>query len=192
MNFSQIEKPRPPYSGRGEMALALAVLPLAFLHTLLESLYGSRAIPGQPWPYILLLSAFSAVAICSVLFLATPTGESWIRRMLDEKRLAIIAALPGAYVGLYLLLIRLLDLPQLHTHALAMTRQPWSLLPLPANHRWRTVTSLSAQFTVSGASCRQTIGTSLGPVHIPSRNVTVFSPSRVPISSSADTSRIPA
>ncbi len=131
MNFSQIEKPRPPYSGRGEMALALAVLPLAFLHTLLESLYGSRAIPGQPWPYILLLSAFSAVAICSVLFLATPTGESWIRRMLDEKRLAIIAALPGAYVGLYLLLIRLLDLPQLHTHALAMTRQPWSLLPLP-------------------------------------------------------------
>lgn len=131
MNLSRIEEATPPYSGRGETALALAVVPLAFLHTLLESLYGSRAISGQPWSYILMLSAFSAVALSSVLFLATPGGERWIRRMLAEKRLILLAVLPVAYVGLYLLLLRIFSLPQLHTHALAMATPPWSLLPLP-------------------------------------------------------------
>ena len=131
MNLSQFETPTPPYSGRGETALALTVLPLAFLHSLLESLYGARAIPGQPWPYMLLLAAFSAIALCSVLFLATPPGERRIRQLLADRRLLFVAALPVAYVGLYLLLLWLLGLPQLYTHALAMTRQPWSRLPAP-------------------------------------------------------------
>ena len=87
MNLSQFESPTPLYSGRGETALALAVLPLAFLHTLLECLYGSRAIPGQPWPYMLLLSGFSAVALGAVLFLATPAGDRLVRRLLAAKRL---------------------------------------------------------------------------------------------------------
>ena len=122
MNLSQFETPPPPYSGRGETALALAVLPLAFLHSLLESLYGSRAIPGQPWPYILLLAAFSAVALTSVLFLATPPGERRIRQLLADRRLLFVAALPVAYVGLYLLAAGgCWALPQLYTHALAMT-----------------------------------------------------------------------
>ena len=131
MNLSQFESPTPLYSGRGETALALAVLPLAFFHTLLECLSGSRAIPGQPWPYMLLLSGFSAVALGAVLFLATPAGDRLVRRLLAAKRLFCLSVLPVVYVGCYLLLLRLLNLPQLYTHALAMQRRPWSSLSLP-------------------------------------------------------------
>lgn len=131
MNLSQLEDPAPPYDGRGEVALALWVVPLAFFHTVLESMYGSRAIPGQPVLYILLLAAFSALALSTVLFLATPGGERWIRRRLAQRRLFFLSFLPVAYIGVYLLLLHLLGLPELHTHALAKLGRPWSQLPLP-------------------------------------------------------------
>ena len=99
MNLSCFETAAPPFNGRNETALALAFLPLAFLHTLLACLYGGRAIPGQPWPYILLLAAFSAIALCSVLFLATPGGERLMRRLLAQRRLLLLSALPVVYVG---------------------------------------------------------------------------------------------
>lgn len=134
MNFStflnRIEEPTPTYSGRGEMALALVVLPLAFLHLLLQGLYGSRAVPGEPWPYLLLHAGFGAVALDSVLLLATPWGGRLIRGLLEQRRLFLLAALPAAYTAIYLLLLRLLGLPQLHSHALAMVKPPWSQLPL--------------------------------------------------------------
>lgn len=131
MNLSQFEEPTPPYNGNGEMVLAISVLPFAFLHVLLESLYGSRAIPGQPWLYILLLGSFSALALSTVLLLATPGGDRWIRRMLTDQRLLLLSFLPVGYAGSYLLVLRLLGLPQLTTHALAKIGQPWSQLPLP-------------------------------------------------------------
>lgn len=129
--LDRLEQPSTAFGGRGEMALVLAVLPLAFLHTLLDSLYGVRAVPGQSPLYLLLLSGFSAVALCSVLLLATPAGERRVRRLLERQRLLPLAALPAAYIGSYLLLLWLLGLPQLHTQALAMLKRPFSQLPLP-------------------------------------------------------------
>jgi len=130
--LTHIEKPTPRYSGRGEMAFALAVLPMAFIYKLLDCLYGKQPLPGQPWLYILLLSAFTAVAFSSVLFLATPVGEHMVRRMLaDHTGVWLLAASPALFVGLFLLLLWFLGLPQLHTHALAMITGPWLALPLP-------------------------------------------------------------
>jgi len=126
-----IEKPTPTYTGRGETALALSVLPLTFAYKLLDCLYGKQPIPDQPWMYIILLSAFTAVAFSSVVGLATPGGERWIRRMLAQNRLNWLAALPILFVSLFLTLLWVLGLPQLHSHALAMISEPWSQLPLP-------------------------------------------------------------
>ena len=128
---THIESPTPMYSGRGEMMLATLVLPLTFIYKLLDCLYGKNAIPGQPWPYILLLSMFTAVAFSSVFFLATPAGARWLQKMLKEKQRARLAALPVIYVGCFLFLIRGLDLPEFTSHALAMRSAPWLLLPLP-------------------------------------------------------------
>ena len=129
--IQEIEKPTPPYKGSGEMILALVVLPLAFIYKLLDCLYGKQPIPGHPWPYILLLSTFTAIAFSSVLFLATPAGARWIRRLLLENQLTKLAALPVLYVGSFLLLLWTLGLPQLYTHTLVMITAPWSQLPTP-------------------------------------------------------------
>jgi membrane protease YdiL (CAAX protease family) len=129
--LSHIESPTPAYSGYGETALAVSVLPLTFIYKLLDCLYGKQPIPGQPWLYIILLSAFTSVAFSSVFFLATPCGARRIQRMLLENRLTRLALLPILYVGLFLLTLWLLGLPQLYTHALAMITEPWSQLPLP-------------------------------------------------------------
>ena len=126
-----IEKPTPTYTGRGETALALAAGPLTFAYKLLDCLYGKTPIPGQPWTYMLLLSAFTAVAFSSVFWLATPGGERWVRRRLAENRAGSLAALPILFVGAFLTLLWGLGLPQLHTQALAMITDPWSQLPLP-------------------------------------------------------------
>ncbi|HWR29888.1 MAG TPA: CPBP family intramembrane glutamic endopeptidase [Negativicutes bacterium] len=129
--LTYIEKPTPQYSGRGETALAIAVLPLAFAYKMLDCLYGKEPIPGQPWLYMLLLSAFTALAFSSVLFLATPVGERWVRRMLAENRTTWLASIPSLFVGLFLLLLWGLGLPELQTQSFSMITAPWSQLPLP-------------------------------------------------------------
>ena len=144
--LTHIETPIQPYTGSGETALAVAILPLAFVYKLLDCLYGRQPIPGQPWLYMVLLSAFTAAAFSSVFFLATPIGERWIKRMLENKRAYRLAALPILYIGFFLLILWLLDLPQLHTHALAMIASPWAQLPLPL------FLFLAALFLVAGLS----------------------------------------
>ncbi len=126
-----IETATPPFSGRGETALATLVLPLTFIYKVLDSLYGKNAIAGQPWPYILLLSAFIAVAFSSVFWLATPLGARWLPKLLTKKWRPWLAALPALHVGAFLSLVWGLGLPQLSSHALAMVGEPWSQLPLP-------------------------------------------------------------
>lgn len=126
-----IETPTAPYSGRGETALAFSVLPLAFVYKILDCLYGREPIPAQPWLYMILLSIFTAMAFSSVFFMATPVGARWLVRMLEQKRATLLAALPVLYIGCFLLLLRLLGISQLHTHALSMITAPWSQLPLP-------------------------------------------------------------
>ena len=126
-----IETVTPPFSGRGETALAALVLPLTFIYKILDSLYGKNAITGQPWPYILLLSVFTAIAFSSIFWLATPTGERWLPIMLTKKWRPLVAALPALHVGPFLSLAWGLGLPQLGSHALAMIGEPWSRLPLP-------------------------------------------------------------
>ena len=91
--LTHIETPIQPYTGSGETALAVAILPLAFVYKLLDCLYGRQPIPGQPWLYMGLLSAFTAAAFSSVFFLATPGGERWIKRVLANRcayRLAVL------------------------------------------------------------------------------------------------------
>jgi len=129
--LTYIEKPTPQYSGRGETALAIAVLPLAFAYKMLDCLYGKDPIPGHPWLYMLLLSAFTTIAFSSVLFLATPIGERWVRRMLAANRTTWLASIPSLFVGIFLFFLWALSLPELHTHALSMITAPWTQLPLP-------------------------------------------------------------
>ena len=126
-----IETATPLFSGRGETALAALVLPLTFIYKLLDLLYGKNAISGQPWPYILLLSAFTALAFSSIFWLATPSGTRWLPKMLTKKRRPWLAALPALHVGVFLSLAWALGLPQLGSHALAMVGEPWSQIPLP-------------------------------------------------------------
>ena len=144
--LAHIETPIQPYTGSGETALAVAILPLAFVYKLLDCLYGRQPIPGQPWLYMVLLSAFTAAAFSSVFFLATPVGEHWIKRMLVNRRAYRLAALPILFTGFFLFVLWLLDLPQLHTHALAMIANPWAQLPLPV------FLFLAALFLVAGLS----------------------------------------
>jgi len=125
-----VESPTPPFEGRGEVALAIASLPLTFIYKVLDSLYGANAIPGRPWLYILLHAAFTATAFSSVFWLATPPVDLWLRRQLATKRPLGLAVLPSLCVAAFLLLLWLLGLPELHTQALARIGQPWSRLPL--------------------------------------------------------------
>lgn len=94
-----METPTPRYSGRGETGLAFAVIPLAFFYKWLEL---SAVLPAL----------FTALAFSSVLWLATPFGESWLRRMLSRQ--LWLASLPSLYVGFYLLLVRLFALQPLY------------------------------------------------------------------------------
>lgn len=126
-----IESPTPVYSGRGEVALAMAVLPLTFLYKVLDCLYGKNAIPGQPWFYILLLSAFTAIAFSSVFWLATRPGAEWISLMLTPAKRILLASLPVLYVGGFILAVWGLGLPEYSTQIVAMRNAPWLTIPYP-------------------------------------------------------------
>ena len=127
-----VESPVPAYSGRGEVALAMLILPLTFLYKVLDCLYGKNAIPGQSWPYILLLSVFTALAFSSVFWLATRPGANWIVSMLSAGKLGWLAVLPALYVASFILIIWGLGLPEFSTHVLPMrTAEPWTGLPYP-------------------------------------------------------------
>ena len=126
-----VEAPVPTYSGRGEVALAVLILPLTFLYKLLDCLYGKNALPGQTWPYILLLSVFTAFAFSSVFWLATRPGANWTRRMLCAGKLGWLAALPVLYVGSFVLIVWGLGLPEFSTQVFPMRNEPWIGLPYP-------------------------------------------------------------
>ena len=126
-----VEAPVPTYSGRGEVALAVLILPLTFLYKLLDCLYGKNALLGQPWPYILLLSVFTALAFSSLFWLATRPGAKWIRRMLCAGKLGWLAALPVLYVGSFVLIVWGLGLPEFSTQILPMRSEPWIGLSYP-------------------------------------------------------------
>ena len=117
--LAHIESATPAYTGRGETALALAVLPLAFLYKLLDCLYGRQPIADSPWLYMIVLSVFTAIAFSSVFFLATPSGERLIRRLVAKRHYVRLAVVPLLYIGIFILTLFLLQLPQLHSHALA-------------------------------------------------------------------------
>jgi len=130
--IQHIEQLTPPYTLKGETALAIAILPLSFAYQVLESLYGKNADSAHSLPYVVLLALFTAVAFSSVFALATPPGERWIRRMLAGKRTtAYLAALPPLYAGLYLLTLWAGGFPELYTDALKKIVEPWSRFPLP-------------------------------------------------------------
>ena len=126
-----VEAPIPAYSGRGEVALALLILPLTFIYKVLDCLYGKNALLGQAWPYILLLSVFTALAFSSVFWLATRPGAKWIRRMLCAGKLGWLAALPVLYAGSFVLIVWGLGLPEVSTQILPMRSEPWIGLPYP-------------------------------------------------------------
>lgn len=126
-----VEAPVPAYSGRGEVALAVLILPLTFLYKVLDCLYGKNAISGQSWVYILLLSVFTAFAFSSVFWLATRPGTKWIRRMLGAGKLGWLAALPVLYVGSFVLIVWGLGLPEFSTQILPMRSEPWIGLSYP-------------------------------------------------------------
>ena len=130
--FTQhVESPVPAYSGRGEVALAVLILPLTFLYKVLDCLYGNNAIPGQPWTYILLLSAFTALAFSSVFGLATRPGANWIVRMLRSDKRKWLIFLPVGFSGSFLVAIWGMGLPEFSTHVLPMRTEPWADLPYP-------------------------------------------------------------
>ena len=127
-----VEEPVPAYSGRGEVALAVLILPLTFFYKLLDCLYGKNPLPGQSWPYIFLLSFFTALAFSSVFWLATRPGAEWVRRMLGKTRRGWLAVIPALYVASFILIAWGLGLPEFSTHILPMrTASPWTGLPYP-------------------------------------------------------------
>ena len=126
-----VEAPVPAYSGRGEVALAMLILPLTFLYKVLDCLYGKNAIPGQPWPYILLLSIFTALAFSSVFWLATRPGANWIVRMLKPDKRQWLIFLPAMFSGSFILVVWWLGLPEFSTHVLPMRTEPWADLSYP-------------------------------------------------------------
>ena len=127
-----VEAPVPTYSGRGEVALAVLIMPLTFIYKVLDCLYGKNSISGQSWAYILLLSVFTALAFSSVFWLATRPGAKWVCRMLGADRRVWLAVLPVLYVASFILIIWGLGLPEFSTHVLPMrTAEPWTGLPYP-------------------------------------------------------------
>ena len=127
-----IEEPPLPYRLKGELTLALLVVPLAFIFQYLDMLYGKGGTPGESPAYILLLSAFTALAFASVFVAATPGGERQIRRLLAVRRgTALLCTLPLLYVGLFLLLLWLAGFNELQSVALKKVTGIWAQLPLP-------------------------------------------------------------
>ena len=127
-----VEEPVPAYSGRGEVALAVLILPLTFFYKLLDCLYGKNPLPGQSWSYIFLLSVFTALAFSSVFWLATRPGAEWVRKMLGADRRGWLAVIPALYVASFILIAWGLGLPEFSTHVLPMrSASPWTGLPYP-------------------------------------------------------------
>ena len=126
-----IEAPVPAYSGRGEVALALLILPLTFLYKVLDCLFGKNALPGQPWPYILLLSVFTALAFSSVFWLATRPGANWMVSLLRPDKRKWLAFLPVGFSGSFLVAIWGMGLPEFSTHVLSMRTAPWADFSYP-------------------------------------------------------------
>jgi membrane protease YdiL (CAAX protease family) len=127
-----IEKPPIPYRLRGELTLALLVVPLAFIFQYLDMMYGKGGTPGESPAYVLLLSAFTGIAFASVFVAATPSGERQIRRLLAARRgTALLCALPLLYTGLFLLTLWLGGFPELQSAALKNVSGIWARLPLP-------------------------------------------------------------
>ena len=129
----RLEVAAPEFNLRGEIILAVCMLPLGFLYKILDCLYGKNAIPGEPWPYILLLSAFTAAALGSIFAMATEPGEYWIRKKLTAGKAWQIALIPPLTLCSYIFLLWLTGMPQLATHALAnipayLTPVPWPVL----------------------------------------------------------------
>lgn len=126
-----LERSAPQFNLRGEIRLAMSMLPLSFLYKIQDCLYGKNAIPGQPWPYILLLSLFTAVAFSSLFFLSTEPGENWVQNKIAGGRAWQLALIPPAYFCLYILLLYLGSFPELATHALARIPDGLQFLPWP-------------------------------------------------------------
>ena len=129
--LKKLESPVPEFNLRGELWLVYCLLPLSFLYKILDSLYGKNTVPGQPWLYIILLAAFTAVAFCSLFAMATAPGERWVRNRLDAGKGWHIALLPPAFLYCYFLALWLGGLPQLSTQALANIPAGLSVLPWP-------------------------------------------------------------
>ena len=127
-----IEERPAPYRLTGELALALFVVPLAFAFQSLDMLSGKSGSPGESPAYVVLLSAFTAVAFASVFVTATPFGERQIRKLLADRRgMALLCALPLLYTGLFLLILWLGGFNELQSAALKKVTGIWARLPLP-------------------------------------------------------------
>ena len=127
----RLEAAAPEFNLRGEIILAVCMLPLGFLYKILDCLYGKNALTGQPWPYILLLATFTAPAFASLFALATEPGEAWLRKKLATGRAWQVALIPAAYFCLYILVLWLGGLPQLSTQALAQLPTELDFIPWP-------------------------------------------------------------
>ena len=127
-----IEERPAPYRLTGELALALLIVPLAFAFQSLDMLSGKSGSPGESPAYVVLLSAFTAVAFASVFVTATPFGERQIRKLLADRRgMALLCALPLLYTGLFLLILWLGGFNELQSAALKKVTGIWAQLPLP-------------------------------------------------------------
>ena len=127
-----IEERPAPYRLTGELALALFIVPLAFAFQSLDMLSGKSGSPGESPAYVVLLSAFTAVAFASVFVTATPFGERQIRKLLADRRgMALLCALPLLYTGLFLLILWLGGFNELQSAALKKVTGIWAQLPLP-------------------------------------------------------------
>ena len=124
-----LEETAPEFNLRGEIWLAVAMLPLAFLYKILDCLYGKNTLPGRPWPFILLLAFFTAVAFGSLFFLATEPGGRWVQKKITAGKAWQIAIIPPVFPVSYIFLLWLSGSPLLATHALANI--PAFLAPLP-------------------------------------------------------------
>lgn len=128
-----IEEPSAPLRLKGELPLALLVIPLAVVFQALDMLYGKGGTPGESPTYVALLSAFTGIAFASVFVAATPLGDRWVRRRLADRRgTALLCALPLLFTGLFLLVLWLGGFAELHFAALKKVTGLWARLPLPA------------------------------------------------------------
>lgn len=133
----QLEAPAGEFHQRGEIWLAVLMPLCSFLYKLQDCLYGKNAVPGEPWPYILLLAAFTAPAFSCLFALATAPGERWLQRELAAGRDWQLALLPSGYFCLYIFILWLGSFPELSSHALAQLPDwlrpvPWPLTVLAA------------------------------------------------------------